>query len=98
MKNINVGIADDHSLFREGIRMIIAEMLDITLCLGATSGEDLLAQLEHTRPDVVLLDLEMKGMSGIDVLKTIRENNSNLKVIILSLHTEPRMISHVMKL
>jgi DNA-binding NarL/FixJ family response regulator len=98
MKNINVGIADDHSLFREGIRMIIEEMLDITLCLEATSGEDLLAQLEHIRPDVVLLDLEMKGMSGIDVLKTIRENNSILKVIILSLHTESRMISHLMKL
>ena len=78
--------------------MIISDMPGITLCLEATSGEDLLAQLEHTLPDVVLLDLEMKGMSGMDALKTIRDKKPDLKVIILSLHTEPRMISHLMKL
>lgn len=98
MKNINVGIADDHSLFREGIRMIISDMSGITLCLEASSGEDLLAQLEKVSPDVILLDIEMKDINGIETMKKLLELKSGPKVIVLSMHTEPRMISYMMAL
>jgi DNA-binding NarL/FixJ family response regulator len=98
MKTIRVAIADDHSLFREGIRMILSEMPGILLCLEASDGNELLEALEHTPVDVVLLDLEMKKTNGMETLSTIRERYPELKVIILSMHTEPRMISHLMKL
>jgi DNA-binding NarL/FixJ family response regulator len=75
MKNINVGIADDHSLFREGIRMIISDMPGITLCIEAASGEDLLTQLEKISPDVILLDIEMKNINGIETMKRLLERS-----------------------
>lgn len=98
MNTIRVAIADDHSLFREGIRMILSEMPGILLCLEACDGNELLDALEHTPVDVVLLDLEMKKTNGMETLGMIHERYPELKVIILSMHSEPRMISHLMKL
>ncbi|MDJ1485704.1 response regulator transcription factor [Cytophagaceae bacterium YF14B1] len=94
---INVGIADDHSLFREGIRMIIDSMEGIQLTLEAESGKDLLSQLKEITVDVILLDIEMKDMSGIETLKTLSIQNPKPKIIVLSMHTEPRMISYMME-
>src|SRR5581483_1144345 len=97
MSNIRVGIADDHSLFREGILMIISGMEGITLCLEAESGKDLLEQLKTISVDVILLDIEMKGMGGIEALKHLMELNPKPKTIMLSMHTEPRMMSYMMQ-
>lgn len=94
---INVGIADDHSLFREGIRMIIDSMEGVQLLLEAESGKDLLGQLKDITVDVILLDIEMKDMSGIETLKTLSIQNPKPKIIVLSMHTEPRMISYMME-
>jgi len=98
MKPIKLAIADDHALFREGIRMIIAELSGLTLCLEAASGEELLARLTDAAPDVLLLDIEMKNINGIEVLQKILNLTNRPKVIILSMHTEPRMISYMMEL
>lgn len=97
MHNIKVGLADDHNLFREGIRVIITGMQGITLCIEASGGTDLLAQLKETSVDIVLLDLEMKDLNGIDTLKILAKEYPDIKVIILSMHTEPRMISYMME-
>ncbi|MDJ1506576.1 response regulator transcription factor [Xanthocytophaga agilis] len=94
---INVGIADDHSLFREGIRMIIDSMEGVQLTLEAESGKDLINQLKITTADVILLDIEMKDMNGIETLKTVSMQNPKPKIIVLSMHTEPRMISYMME-
>ncbi len=98
MKNIKVAIADDHNLFREGIAMIISGMPDVTLCAEASDGAELLNKLEKTPVDVVLLDLEMKKMGGIETLQEIRARHPDVKVIILSMHTEPGMVAHLMRL
>lgn len=97
MNNIKLGIADDHSLFREGIRMIVSGMSGITLCVESESGEELLEKLMITPVDIVLMDIEMKGMNGIQTLKKISALECKPKVIILSMHNEPRMISYMME-
>lgn len=98
MNSIRIGIADDHSLFREGIRMIVSSMQGITFCLESESGEDLMEQLKTIAVDIVLMDIEMKNMNGKETLKAIAALNSPPKVIVLSMHNEPRMISHMMEL
>jgi DNA-binding NarL/FixJ family response regulator len=96
--NYKVAITDDQSLFREGLRMIISKMHGISVCLEATDGADLLNQLPWNQPDIILLDIEMEKMSGIECLKKLNELENRPKVIMLSLHNEPRIISHLMEL
>lgn len=97
MSDIRLGMADDHNLFREGIRMIISGMPGITFCLEADTGKDLVEQLKTIPVDIVLLDIEMKDMNGIETLKTILNLKPVPKVIVLSMHTEPRMMSYMME-
>lgn len=97
MSSIKLGITDDHSLFREGIRMIVSGMPGIELCLEAENGKDLLEQLKTTEVDIVLMDIEMKDMNGIETLKKISTLENKPSIIVLSMHNEPRMISYMME-
>jgi len=99
-KVITVGIADDHSLFREGIRLILRDFDNIELTLEAENGRDLLTKLKNGIPDVLLLDLEMPEMDGIETLKTLKSDAAyyEIKVIILTMHKEERMITYLMEL
>ncbi len=96
MSKIRVAIADDHNLFREGMRLLLSTMPGIELCLEATGGRDLLDQLDRLEVDVVLLDIEMKDMNGIEALKVLSERPTT-KVIVLSMHAEPRLISYMLE-
>ncbi len=80
MTTITLGIADDRNLFREGIRMIVSGMANITLVLEAESGRDLLTQLKTTPIDVLLLDIEMKDVNGMDVLRQLPGRERSLKL------------------
>jgi two-component system, NarL family, response regulator DegU len=98
MNSIRIGIADDHRLFREGIRMIMSGMKGMSIALEAASGKELIEQLKTVPVDVVLLDIEMKDMNGVETLKALSAMNPKPKVIILSMHTEARMMSYMMEL
>ncbi|MEM6719754.1 MAG: response regulator transcription factor [Bacteroidota bacterium] len=99
-KVITVGIADDHGLFREGIRYIIENFDNIELILEAENGRDLLTKLKNKTPDVLLLDLEMEVMDGIETLKYLKADAAyeEIKVLILSMYKEERMIAYLMEL
>lgn len=97
METIKLGLIDDHNLFREGIKSLLKRMDNISLVLEAVSGKDLLAQLNNVVPDVILLDLEMGDMNGVDTTLKLQELYPDLKIIILTMHTEERMISYLME-
>lgn len=99
-KVITVGIADDHALFREGVRLLIENFDNIELILEAENGRALLTKLKNKIPDVLLLDLEMEEMDGIETLKYLKVDAAydELKVLILSMHKEERMIAYLMEL
>lgn len=90
-----MGIVDDHNLFRAGIGMLLNNMEGIQLCLDVSSGEELLVELETKVLDVILLDIEMKGMNGIAALKKILKMKIRPNVIMLSMHNEPSVITHL---
>jgi DNA-binding NarL/FixJ family response regulator len=85
---LNVLIADDHRLMLEAIRGILADDEDITIVAEADSGTQVLPLIERTKPDLVLLDLNMPGMDGLVCLDRIRERYPSLKVVILSAFTD----------
>lgn len=94
---IRVLIADDHALFREGIRRLLGTAGDIEVVGEAKSGEDAVRLVEDLTPDVVLLDVMMPGMSGIDVARVIRTTSPRTRVIILTIHTNEEFLFDAIK-
>jgi DNA-binding NarL/FixJ family response regulator len=91
-------IADDHKLFIEGLERILSEMPTVTLLDKLENGKEVLRNLNNTRPDLILMDIDMPIMNGIDALSEIRKLYPEQKVIMLSMHGEKRFIQEVLKL
>src|ERR1700741_4019787 len=92
-KVIKVAIADDHALFRAGVKTSLAGHRDVELIAEADNGMQLLNLLKHIEPDVILLDIQMPIMDGIQTLPEIRKIRPEAKVIILSMHNDHSLIS-----
>src|SRR3979411_1239072 len=97
-KPIKVAIADDHALFRAGVKTALAARKDIEMIAEADNGMQLLNLLRHIEPDVILLDIQMPIMDGIQTLPEIRKLYHQEKVIILSMHNDHSMISKLMEI
>ena len=95
---IRVAIADDHALFRAGVKTAMAVKKDIELIAEADNGMQLLNLLKHIDVDVILLDIQMPIMDGIQTLPEIRKLKPEAKVIILSMHNDHSMISKLMEI
>ncbi|MFT4023067.1 MAG: response regulator transcription factor [Flavihumibacter sp.] len=95
---IKVAIADDHALFRAGVKTALSTKKDVELVGEAENGMQLLTLLKHTEPDVILLDIQMPIMDGIATLPEIKKVNPYVKVIILSMHNDHSMISRLMEI
>ncbi len=85
---IRVMLADDHILMREGIRQLLEFDGSIEVIGEANDGEECLANLQLLKPQVLLLDINMRGKNGIEVLEEIKNEKINVKVLILTVHTE----------
>jgi len=97
-KAIKVIIADDHALFRAGVKTALSIKKDVELIAEADNGMQLLNMLKHIEPDVILLDIQMPIMDGIATLPEIRKLYPQVKVIILSMHNDHSMISKLMEI
>jgi len=87
---INILIADDHPLVREGLKKTLRSESDLNVICEVSDGQDVLAQVEGNELDVIVMDISMPGMNGLDVLKELKLKYPKLPVIILSMHPEER--------
>ena len=85
---MNVLIADDHAVVRRGLKEILSEALPGTHFIEAGSGDEVISQLAKTQVGLAVLDINMPGRSGLDVLKDIKLSHPRLPVIILSVQPE----------
>ena len=85
---IKILIADDHAIVREGLKQIVADTSDMIVTAEASDGHEVLALLSKNNYDVVVLDMAMPGLTGLDILKQIRRETPKLPVLILSVHPE----------
>ncbi|NOY54941.1 MAG: response regulator transcription factor [Actinobacteria bacterium] len=95
---MRVVIADDHRIVREGLRFMLSDHPDVEIVAEAENGEDLLETLEAVKADVVLLDLRMPGMTGLEALDRISADHPRTKVIILSMHDDPGYVRRAVEL
>ena len=94
---IRVLIADDHNLFRAGVRGLLRSFGGIEVVGEATDGNDALAQAAALRPDVLLMDVGMPGLNGIDATGRVRAATPTTRVVILSMHTREEHVTRAIK-
>ncbi|MBI6874517.1 response regulator [Clostridium aciditolerans] len=94
---INVIVADDQELVREGIKMILSLYEEINILGEAENGKQLIMLLEKLQPDVILMDVRMPIMDGVEATKIIKEKYKNVKVIILTTFNEDEYIFKAIK-
>ena len=86
--SIKVMLADDHVLMREGIRQLLEFDGTISVIAEANNGVECMEQLLSVHPDILLLDINMPVMNGIEVLQEIKKKNISVKVLVLTVHNE----------
>lgn len=91
-KVIKVLLADDHDLIRQGLKRIIEFEDNLQVVGEADNGEKVISLIEITCPDIILLDMKMPLMDGLDVLKKIKEKKNKIKVIMLTVENDSRVI------
>lgn len=88
MSKIRILIADDHSMVREGLKQLVELEDDIIVVAQAGTGSEAIEKIIEYKPDVVLLDINMPEMNGLEVLSYLRQNDIKANVLILTIHNE----------
>ena len=94
---IRVLLADDHAVLRAGLRLLLTGQNEFEVVAEASTGSEALSFAEKLQPDLILLDLSMPGLGGIDVLPTIRKMVPSTKILILTMHDDPQYLRQALK-
>ncbi len=94
---IRVLLADDHVLVRAGIRSLLDAMAQVEVVDEAGSGEEALALAAQLRPDVVVMDIAMKGMNGLEATARLREQLPEVRVIVLSMYSSEEYVLQALR-
>jgi len=97
-RSVRILIAEDHAIVREGIRMILGTQPDFTVVGEAEGGADAVRLVDELRPDVVVMDISMPGMNGIEATRTIRKTHPAVHVLILTMHEEESFVFQLLQL
>lgn len=84
-------LAEDHAIVREGMKHLFAMTNDIAIAAEAADGAEVLAHLRQRKFDMILLDMSMPGISGVNLITRIKANTPELPILILSMHNEPQI-------
>jgi DNA-binding NarL/FixJ family response regulator len=85
MPKISLAVVDDHALFRRGLVSLLSDMGDFTVCAEAGNGKDALPLIEELNPDIILMDVNMPVMDGVQALEAVRMTRKDQKVIMLTI-------------
>jgi DNA-binding NarL/FixJ family response regulator len=95
--SITVFLADDHAIIREGLRMILETQADIRVLGGAADGREAVRLVHELKPDVVVMDISMPELNGIEATRQILLGNPDVRVVILSMHATSEYISRTLE-
>lgn len=94
---IRIFIADDHAMMREGLRRIIAGADDMRIVAEAVDGAEVIRNIEGAQCDLLMLDMTMPGIGGIDLIREVRKIRPNLPILILSMHNTGKIITAALR-
>jgi DNA-binding NarL/FixJ family response regulator len=94
---ITVLLVDDHSYIRKGIRYLLESLGDVEFVATATNGIEAVTKARLHQPDIVIMDISMPLMNGIEATRQIRENCPATRVLTLSIHTDPSYVRNAVQ-
>lgn len=94
---IRLLVIDDHSLIREGLKHLVEDEDDIIICAETGDGREALGLLQNQEFDLILLDVSMPGIHGVELIIKIREIPSSPPILMLSMHDEPQIVKRNLK-
>ena len=95
---IKIAIADDHKIFRDGIKMALAGKANLKMIWEAEDGKDMMHKIAIKKPDVLLMDIRMPEVDGINAISLIRKEYEALKIIVLTMYDDQEMITKMMEM
>lgn len=97
-QQIKVSIADDHKIFRDGIKMALKDREYLKILWEAEDGKDLMHKLRLKQPDVLLMDIRMPEVDGVNAIGMIRKEYDDIKIIVLTMYDDQEMITKMMEM
>lgn len=96
-ERIRILIADDHTLFRDGLRALIASLADLEVVGEASTGEEVVAQSAALLPDVILMDIQMPGINGIEATRRILHTSPHIGIIVVTMFEDDDSVFAAMR-
>lgn len=97
MKKTRIIIADDHSVVRSGLRLLLQSSPDFTVVAEAEDGEEAVALVDRHKPDVVIMDISMPKLNGIEATGIMKQSSPDLKIIILTVHEDEEYVYQMLR-
>jgi two-component system nitrate/nitrite response regulator NarL len=97
MKNTKILIVDDHEVVRDGLRNILLSLDNISIAGEAGNGEDAIKLYNSVKPDLVIMDISMPGMNGIEATRIIKEKDPEAKILILTMHDNQEYLNQIIR-
>ncbi len=97
MKTVRILIADDHDLMRRGVRTLLEPHPGWEICGEATTGREAVAKAEELKPNIVILDISMPDLNGVDAAKRIKKASPDTEVLIFSAHYSDQLIREILE-
>ena len=97
MKRIRIVLADDHQLFRRGLRVLLEQQPDFTVVTEAKDGREAVAAVQSLKPDVLVVDIGMQNLNGIEAARQLTESHSDVAIVILSMHSDESYVLRALK-
>src|SRR3989442_11690801 len=95
-EKLKIVIADDHPIFRSGLRQVLSAHSAISIIAEVGDGADALGAIEGLKPDVAVLDIDMPGMNGLDLIKALHDRHIDVPVVFLAMYNDREMLEKAM--
>ncbi|WPV00542.1 response regulator transcription factor [Mucilaginibacter sp. cycad4] len=98
MKPIKIAIADDYTIYRDGLKIGLTQDENLEVILEAADGEDLIKGIETNMPDVIIMDLKMPVMDGMEATKLIKKTYPDIKILVVTMYDDEKFVIHLMEI
>ncbi len=97
MSPIKIAIADDYKIFREGLKLCFSADKNLVIAFEAENGEELMETLKTQQPDIIIMDLNMPLLDGMEATKQIRKKYEQVKILVITMYDNDKFIIHLME-